>query len=118
PFVRKANCLAIKIDAENRALRDDYLAHKETDIARATADVQHMHAVTEPGRTHHSFRNRSKQLRLHYQPVVLGLRSAKRVVSIIHQSPLTLMASGALSSFESSLHQFVPNFDLLSLPQQ
>ena len=57
-------------------------------IAHAAANVEDVHGGTDTGRAQHPFRQGPKQLGLLDQAVVLGIRSAKRVVGVLQQAPL------------------------------
>src|SRR5262245_45270260 len=90
PFFGEAEYLGVEIDAADRALGTDELTHQKTDITHTTADVQYMHAGANPGCAQHSLGEGLKDLGLFDQPVVFGLRPAEHVVSVFHQSRLSL----------------------------
>src|SRR5262245_14207700 len=84
PFIRKANCIAVKIDPYDGAPWADDLAQEETDVTRTAADVQHIHARSNSGGAKNSFSKGPNQLGLLDQPVVFGHRPAKRIVGVVH----------------------------------
>ena len=92
PVVRQADCIAVEIDADHRALGADELAHQKADVTRPAADVEHMHASADAGRAQQPFGERPEQVGLLDQSVVFGVRPAQRVVGIVHRSCLASQA--------------------------
>ena len=80
--------VGVEIDADHRSSGPDQAADQEAHVAHAAANVEDVHAGTDPGRAQHPFRQRPKQLGLLDQAVVLGIRPAKRVVGVLQQATL------------------------------
>src|SRR5215469_382463 len=85
PLLGELESLCVKIDPNDRTLGANQARHKETDIANAATDIKYAHAGANPGRKQHPLGQRSNQLGLLDQTVILGARTAKRIVGIIHR---------------------------------
>jgi hypothetical protein len=72
PLIGELESLSVKIDPDDQTLRTDQGRRKEADIANAAADIKYAHAAADAGREQHPLGQRSSQLGLFDQTVVLG----------------------------------------------
>jgi len=80
--------LKVEIDPNDLTLGTNQPSHKEADTADAATHIEHSYAARNPSRKQHPFRKGPRQLGLFDQPVVLGARTTKRIIGVVHQASL------------------------------
>jgi hypothetical protein len=86
PLRGQLESLSVKIDPDDHTLRTDQRSGKEADVTNTATDIKYAHAAADSGREQHPLGQWSNQVGLFDQTVVLGARTAKRVVGIIHRA--------------------------------
>lgn len=84
PLLGEGDGAAVDIDPGDRTLGADEGADQEADVAGPAADVENVHARTDPGAAQHAFGQRPEYLGLVDQPFIFAAVAAKGIVGVLH----------------------------------
>src|SRR6266851_555063 len=84
PLLGQNDGVAVEVYHGNRTLGTDEGAQQEADVAGPAANVEYVHASTDPGPAQHPFGQRPEYLGLLDQPFILGAAAAKSIVGVLH----------------------------------